>query len=40
MSGVIGAKDSGCFTQKNLFIKKNYVHEKFICATLGNMKIT
>jgi len=35
MSGVIGAKDSACFTHKNLFINKtNYVHEKFMCATL------
>jgi len=40
MSGVIGAKDSACFTHKNSFInKKNYEHEKFMCATLWNMKI-
>lgn len=46
MSGVIDAKDSGCFTQKNLFIKKklcawkvymcySWEHENYMKGCVG-----
>ena len=39
IKNIINVKNSLHVTLKKLFVKKNYIYEKFVCVTLENLKI-